>query len=707
MSFEVTFSRTYLNQLLAVPPSETHLILEKVNILTQNPAPDSKNKKRLQGLQKPVFRIRAGNYRIVYSFDENERWVKLLKVEKRDEVYDDIDVLDTNRPEFDLSLIPTDVEILAIEPEPIIATPKADIPSSAEFERPIDENLLDQLHIQEKHRPALRRCRNVDDLLIAYIPDDVRERVFDVVSSPPVDIVLEKPSLVLANTDDLIRYQRGELIDFLLKLDPDQQRYVTRAISGGGPVLIKGGPGTGKSTIAIYRVKEVLDLIRKRAAQPNLLEPVKTAQPRILFTTYTNALIASTRQLLEQLLGDDARLVTVETADKIARSVVYDHDRSCEFAKDNQLRECFRRSVQQFQRNEPRISQMMLKQLIDGFSDQYLIDEIEDIIVARNVRSLADYQALSRTGRRVPFAASRRIAVWKLHELMTAELARRKLTTWARMRQRAADLVDQDNSRLKYDAVFIDEAQDLHPNVIRMLVGMCISPDRLLLTADANQSIYGSGFNWNDIHEDLKFRGRTGLLRKNYRSTQQISDAAAMYLREAGLDPEKSIDAHVASGPEPAVRMVSRINEVPMITRFFQLATRDFRFGYSACAVLVPTEHTGKMVEEQLNAAGLDARFMASNALDLRSPSIKILTTRAAKGLEFPIVALAGLTELRREFAKDAEERLEYEHRERRALYVAMTRAMRGLLVLLPEDTASPLFTGFAEPYWNLESDAS
>ena len=113
------------------------------------------------------------------------------------------------------------------------------------------------------------------------------------------------------------------------------------------------------------------------------------------------------------------------------------------------------------------------------------------------------------------------------------------------------------------------------------------------------------------------------------------------------------------------------------------------------------------MVEEQLNASGLDAGFMASNALDLRSQSIKILTTRAAKGLEFPIVALAGLTELRREFARDAEERLEYEHRERRALYVAMTRAMRGLLVLLPEDTASPLFTGFAEPYWNIESDAS
>src|SRR5437762_13163177 len=40
------------------------------------------------------------------------------------------------------------------------------------------------------------------------------------------------------------------------------------------------------------------------------------ATPRILFTTYTNALIHSSEQLLQQLLGEDARFVEVQTADK-------------------------------------------------------------------------------------------------------------------------------------------------------------------------------------------------------------------------------------------------------------------------------------------------------------------------------------------------------------------------------------------------------
>ena len=48
------------------------------------------------------------------------------------------------------------------------------------------------------------------------------------------------------------------------------------------------------------------------------------------------------------------------------------------------------------------------------------------------------------------------------------------------------------------------------------------------------------------------------------------------------------------------------------------------------------------------------------------------------------------------------EERDELLAREQRTLYVAMTRAMRALLVVLPEDSDSPLFSGFDRNFWNL-----
>ena len=53
-----------------------------------------------------------------------------------------------------------------------------------------------------------------------------------------------------------------------------------------------------------------------------------------------------------------------------------------------------------------------------------------------------------------------------------------------------------------------------------MLIQLCVSPNRLFITADADQAVYGSGFNWHDVHADLRFQDRTAIVRTNYRSTR-------------------------------------------------------------------------------------------------------------------------------------------------------------------------------------------
>lgn len=83
-----------------------------------------------------------------------------------------------------------------------------------------------------------------------------------------------------------------------------------------------------------------------------------------------------------------------------------------------------------------------------------------------------------------------------------------------------------------------------------------------------------------------------------------------------------------------------------------------------------------------------------------------MLTIQAAKGLEFPIVALAGFVEStwhsQTPTGLDREETEELLAVDRRAVFVGMTRAMRALLVVIPEWAKSPLLSGFAERYWNL-----
>ena len=95
---------------------------------------------------------------------------------------------------------------------------------------------------------------------------------------------------------------------------------------------------------------------------------------------------------------------------------------------------------------------------------------------------------------------------------------------------------------------------------------------------------------------------------------------------------------------------------------------------------------------------------MTGKDLDLARRSIKVMTHKSSKGLEFPIVALAGFLDGPYPFLRpnitdeECEEKLAGE---RRTLFVAMTRAMRALLVIVPVQTTSPLLGDFDERYWN------
>ncbi len=129
------------------------------------------------------------------------------------------------------------------------------------------------------------------------------------------------------------------------------------------------------------------------------------------------------------------------------------------------------------------------------------------------------------------------------------------------------------------------------------------------------------------------------------------------------------------------------------------------RIGFGGCAVLVPTWKDGLEVEKRLSDLGLAAKFMRHKAVNLDHPAIKIIPMRSAKGLEFPIVAVAGLTDgypppLPRGASPDEED--EAERLARRTLYVAMTRAMHALMVVVPAGRTSHCFAGFDPASWRI-----
>ena len=95
---------------------------------------------------------------------------------------------------------------------------------------------------------------------------------------------------------------------------------------------------------------------------------------------------------------------------------------------------------------------------------------------------------------------------------------------------------------------------------------------------------------------------------------------------------------------------------------------------------------------------------MEGKKFDLSWQGVKVLTLNSAKGLAFPIVALAGFAGSRYDRATSDTEKEEEIARLRRTIFVGMTRAMRALLVIVPARTHSPLLTGFDARYWLLKN---
>lgn len=696
--YELIHKPTFTNQLLGLQPRFVTQVLGKVELLRDDPRPHGDLKKKLHGYDGGVYRLRSGDFRIVYSFGDG--WVVLLGVDDRKDVYRG-DRLVADRPAIDLAQLPeidftlrsTDAAVstvLPADPKPPSGEALAQAAAIA-----IDEPVLKRLRIATEYHGPLLACRTLDDLIDAAVPEEVRNLVFDLVSTPDFDQVLSQPSYVTGDVSDLLRFAEGELLGFLLQLDPEQERLVDWALNGTGPTLVKGGPGTGKSTIALHRVRSLVATLLKAGTEPH-----------VLFTTYTNALVAGSRQQLSRILGADADLVDVRTADSVAAELLDGHPEGRhEIADRAALRAILADAVALGASGRTPVQKRLMSGALDAIGQDYLLDEIEGVIEAREIATLDDYLVAQRAGRLLPLHAMQRRAVWQVSDAMTAQLAKENLTTWARRRRRAAELAREGSGR-RYDAVVVDEAQDLQPTALRLLMALCPQTNRFFLTADANQSIYGGSFRWGEVHEDLRFRGRTALLRRNYRSTKEIGQAAASYLSTGVLDDESHVNpSYVHSGPRPAMRRVDGGEvEADLVSRFLTGASKELHLGLGSCAVLVPTEESGRRVADRLTRRAVRATFMPGRQLDLESPAVKVVTLKSAKGLEFPIVAVAGFHDGDLQSAPpgaSAEESQEILEQERRTMFVAFTRAMRALLVALPESKHGPLFREFKAPIWN------
>ncbi|AEW93751.1 MULTISPECIES: UvrD-helicase domain-containing protein [Streptomycetaceae] len=333
----------------------------------------------------------------------------------------------------------------------------------------------------------------------------------------------------VTTVDDAVQaiIDEGDFRAWKVFLHPTQERIVHRHYNG--PARVSGGPGTGKTIVALHRVKHLAEHLPPGNNKP------------ILLTTFTKNLTTDLRQRLASLI-EPKLLARVEIAhiDQLAARVL---------GENTAPGRAKQRVYNHVALNEMR---QLLAELDDHrWEAEFLLEEWEQVILGQSVPTRSAYFQARRAGRGRSLTRPERNHIWKLIEQFTARLDKLGVETWGQASERAArfeieraakirarreykdeiggvDLIHRDNSSgmrylgYRYRHIIVDEAQDLSPAHWKMLRAMA-DPDLsndIFIAGDTHQRIYDHQVSLGAL--GINIRGRSSRLTLSYRTTKEI-----------------------------------------------------------------------------------------------------------------------------------------------------------------------------------------
>jgi superfamily I DNA/RNA helicase len=494
--------------------------------------------------------------------------------------------------------------------------------------------------------------------------------------------------IALASAQQFRRMVAEGVARYLTWLDDDQRALVN--LRSGGLLLMKGGAGTGKTSIAIHRI---LDLAR----QPTLVGPRK-----VLYLCFNQVLSRVVAQLLASLshggLPEDVEVRTFH-------SWCGEFTRRAGFPSPDVDEDACKRAVARaFGHLSPD-----RRQALAGLNSSFVYSEIEQVILRNGISEEEDYLTFPRKGRGTQLRQAAREAIWQIHAESSAALAQAGAIRYDDVPVLALNAirhlreVGRAGEVPQYRAVVIDEAQDCSPVMIRIARQLLVeSGGQLTVLADPAQNIYESGWQWTQA--ELKVRGGdTRWLRKNYRTTRQIFALAHPLIdgHEDLADELAHLDAPTRDGPSPTM-LVGPDEGVllRMFTERVQEAAR--RWQLNQIGVLAPSRQDVDRVAAALHAGGVLCRTMdpGRESVPIDAAGVKIVTIHSAKGLDFPAVFVWGPH--RSDLGGTSRASLP---ETRRLLYVGLTRAGSELTLAVAAGHHHPLVTELPAAHYVLLGD--
>lgn len=524
------------------------------------------------------------------------------------------------------------------------------------------------------------RAATEDDFfeLAKHIPQESSEALMDfaggrplAASVGPTENPLEHPDTkrrfrVLEDADELQAALDAPFDKWTVFLHPSQREIVERTYSG--PARVAGSAGTGKTVVALHRVRHILE------SDPDA---------RVLLTTFSRPLADSLAGKLATLVGEGSSLldrVTIGAFDDIASELLtLSAGRHPNKVADDVLRSMLQKAAEEAEVTE--------------VTPQFLFSEWTHVIDAWQIDSAEAYGAVPRMGRKNRLGPRQRARLWRVFGLVKENLTRRSLLTEAMIFAAVAGQ-HRDRPDKPFSHIVVDEAQDLGVAALRFLAAIAPSgPDSMFFAGDLGQRIFQQPFSWLQLGVDV--RGRSATLRVNYRTSHQIRLAADRLLPEKirdvdGLEDDRTGTLSVFDGPEPEVFIAEKpTDEAALVTERLKEAVAGGVLP-GEIGVFVRSPAQLDRARAAAEAAGLRIRgFVDRKAHD--PDTVLVGTMHLAKGLEFKFVVIMACDDgvlplaARIEDVADEFELEEVLSTERQLLYVAATRARDRLLVTATE----------------------
>ncbi|MGH3712915.1 MAG: UvrD-helicase domain-containing protein [Micromonosporaceae bacterium] len=484
----------------------------------------------------------------------------------------------------------------------------------------------------------------------------------------------ESFAVVTEDSQELERMLLKPMSEWRIFLHPQQRKLAYRTKPYNGPARVSGGPGTGKTVVALHRVKALADALPTGHHK------------QILLTTYTNALSDLLGRLLDDLGGPELTAkVEVLNIDKVVRDVLRD-DSESQWASVEVLGDAAIAA---------RWDDVAAEAGPDNPYDRlFLINEWEQVVLAQNVRTRDEYFAARRAGRGRRLTRAERAKVWTIIQEFERRLDRDKALGFKQAAVRAGDVAaGWNDAERPYRHVVIDEAQDLHAahwTLLRALVPA--GPDDMFIVGDTFQRIYDNRVTLGKLGIDI--RGRSSRLTLNYRTTRQILGAA---LRVVGDDDYDDLDGgsdtlrgyrSVLRGAAPQTGgYPSQAAEMAALCARVH-AWHGGGIPLDEIAVIARTTPAASAAAAALGTYGIEASLVRSGQNPRTDAGVQAMTMHRAKGLEFRAVAIVSVdarhVPLGVAVTPQLTDRLDHQRdiqRERSLLFVSATRAREALSI--------------------------